>query len=61
VNLAPGAGLAVDELFDPFAAIILRGLAWILEGRAEGAQRGLQPYPAALEREIAELSLAART
>jgi adenosylhomocysteinase len=60
VNLAGGAGLAVDELFDPFAAIILLGLAWILQGGAVGAAPGLQPYPASLEREIAELSLASR-
>ena len=57
MNLAAGAGLAVDELFDPFAAIILLGLTWILEGGADGSQPGLQPYPASLEREIAELSL----
>ena len=61
VNLASGAGLEVDELFDPFAAIILLGLTWILEGGADGSEPGLQPYPASLEREIAELSLAART
>jgi adenosylhomocysteinase len=61
VNLASGAGLGVDELFDPFAAIILLGLSWILEGGADGSEPGLQPYPASLEREIAELSLAART
>jgi adenosylhomocysteinase len=61
VNLASGAGLVVDELFDPFAAIILLGLTWILEGGAAGSEPGLQPYPASLEREIAELSLAART
>ena len=61
VNLAAGAGLEVDELFDPFAAIILLGLTWILEGGADGSQPGLQPYPASLEREIAELSLAARS
>jgi len=60
VNLAPGAGLTVDELFDPFAAIILLGLTWVLEGGADGAPLGLQPYPASLEREVAELSLAAR-
>jgi adenosylhomocysteinase len=60
VNLAAGAGLAVDELFDPFAAIILLGLAWILEGGADDAESGLQPYPASLEREIAQLTLAAR-
>jgi adenosylhomocysteinase len=61
VNLAEGAGIAVDELFDPFAAIMLRGLAWILGGGSAGAPAGLQPYPAELEREIAERALAART
>jgi adenosylhomocysteinase len=60
VNLAPGAGIAIDELFDPFAAIMLHGLAWILQGGAESARPGLQPYPAHLEREIAELTLASR-
>jgi adenosylhomocysteinase len=60
VNLAPGSGIAVDELFDPFAAVMLRGLTWILEGGAEGTPSGLQPYPAQLEREIAELTLASR-
>jgi adenosylhomocysteinase len=61
VNIAPGAGIGVDELFDPFAAIMLRGLAWILGGGAAAARPGVQPYPPALEREIAELALAART
>jgi len=61
VNLAEDAGIAVDELFDPFAGIMLRGLAWILEGGAASASPGLQPYPPALEREIAELTLAARS
>jgi adenosylhomocysteinase len=61
VNLAPDAGIAVDELFDPFAGIMLRGLAWILEGGADEARPGLQPYPPHLEREIAELALGART
>jgi len=60
VNLAPGAGLAVDELFDPFAGIILQGLAWILQGGADAVPPGLQPYPPHLEREIAELALSAR-
>lgn len=61
VNIAAGAGIEVDELFDPFAAIMLRGLAWILDGGAADAPSGLQPYPAHLEREIAEISLAARS
>jgi len=61
VNLAPGAGIKVDELFEPFAAIMLLGLAWILQGGAAAAPPGLQPYPQHLERDIAEVSLAART
>lgn len=61
VNLAAGAGIEVDELFDPFAAVMLRGLAWILEGGAAGASHGIQPYPVVLEREIAELLLQARS
>lgn len=61
VNLAPDAGIAVDELFDPFAGIMLRGLAWILEGGTDEARPGLQPYPVDLEREIAELALDARS
>lgn len=61
LNLAPGMGLHTDELFDPFAAVILRGLAWILEGGAASSPPGVQPYPAHLEREIAGMLLAART
>ncbi len=60
LNLAAGAGVATEELFDPFSALILRGLAWVLTGGADGAPPGVQPYPAELEREIAELTLAAR-
>jgi len=52
---------AVDGLFDPSAAIMLQGLAWILEGGAASAPPGLQPHPAHLERQIAEIALAART
>jgi hypothetical protein len=51
----------VDEYFDPFAAIILQGLAWILTGGAEGARSGLQPYPQHLEQAIADLARRART
>jgi adenosylhomocysteinase len=61
VNLAPGSGVGVDEYFDPFAAIILQGLAWILTGGAEGARSGLQPYPQHLEQAIADLARRART
>lgn len=61
VNLAPGAHVAVDEFFDPFAAVILSGLAWILDGGAAEATPGLQPYPHYLEQEIAELARRSRT
>jgi adenosylhomocysteinase len=61
LNIAAGAGIEVDELFDPFAAIMLRGLAWILQGGAVGAGHGMQPYPAELERGIAELLLSTRS
>ncbi len=61
VNLSGDAGIEIEELFDPFAAVMLRGLAWILEGGAVGAGHGMRPYPAELEREIADVLLAART
>ena len=61
VSLAPGAGTWIDELFELFAAVILRGLAWILEDGAAETPRGLQPYPAHREREIAALCLASRS
>jgi adenosylhomocysteinase len=61
VNLAPGMGISADELFDPFASVMLHGLSWILGGGANSAAPGLQPYPSHLEREIAELTLTART
>lgn len=56
VNLAPGSHPVVDEYFDPFAAIILRGLAWILDGGADTTPPGLQPYPHHLEQNIADLA-----
>lgn len=61
VNLAPGSGVGVDEYSDPFAAIILQGLAWVLTGGAEGAKPGLQAYPPHLEQAIADLARRART
>ncbi len=60
LNLAPGVMPATDELFDPFSAMILRGISWILSGGAAGFEPGLHPYPAQLERDIAEAVLAAR-
>ena len=61
VNLAPNTGVAIDEFFDPFATIMLQGLAWILRGGAEKAEPGLQPYPRHLAQEVAELARRSRT
>jgi adenosylhomocysteinase len=61
VNLAPNTGVAIDEFFDPFAAIMLQGLAWILGGGAKQAEPGLQPYPGHLAQEVAELARRSRT
>ncbi len=61
VNLAPGTGVTIDEFFDPFAAIMLQGLAWILRDETDTVHTGIQPYPAHLEREIADLARASRT
>ncbi len=56
VNIAPGTGAGIEELFDPFAVMILKGVSWILTGGAEGTPDGLQPYPDVLEKEIADLA-----
>ncbi len=48
------------DLFDPFSAIILRGIDWILEGGADDCPPGVQDYPRELEQEIAELTAKSR-
>ena len=53
VNLAYDGGFAASDAFDPFSAVMLAGLHWILTGGAAGKATGLHPYPADLEREIA--------
>jgi len=60
VNLAPEAHGGIEEYFDPFAAIILHGLAWIVDGGAVGYPSGIQPYPQHLEGDIADLTRSAR-
>jgi adenosylhomocysteinase len=60
LNLSPGVMPEVEELFDPFSAMMLRGLAWLLDGGAAGLSPGIQPYPEHLEREIAARALASR-
>ena len=61
LNLASGTAGHGADLFDPFAAIMLRGISWILEGGARGCAPGVQDYPRELEREIAELTVISRT
>jgi adenosylhomocysteinase len=57
LNLAAGTGAHGLDLFDPYAAVMLAGIAWMFDGIPEDIQPGLQLYPARLEREIAELSV----
>jgi adenosylhomocysteinase len=60
LNLAAGVMPATDELFDPFSAMILHGIMWILEGGAAQYDPGLHPYPKHLEHQIASAVLDAR-
>jgi adenosylhomocysteinase len=53
LNLTPGLGIAAQQLFDPFTAIMLLGLAAILQGQTAGLPSGVQRYPADLERRVA--------
>ena len=57
LNLAAGIMPATDELFDPFSAMILHGIMWILEGGASPYDPGLHPYPRHLEHQIASAVL----
>jgi adenosylhomocysteinase len=61
VNRAFTGGVASSDSFDPFSAVMIRGLHWLLTGGAQAAQTGLQPYPRELEHEVASVALAART
>jgi len=53
LNLCPGSAAYGVDLFDPFAAIMILGLEWLLDGGAAGTTPGLHPYPAALEARVA--------
>jgi adenosylhomocysteinase len=57
LNLASGTGAAGADLFDMYTAVMLRGIAWLFDGGAEGATPGVQPYPSELEQEIARLAV----
>jgi adenosylhomocysteinase len=53
LNLAAGLGTGAPQLFDPFTAIILLGLAAILQGQTADLPAGVQRYPAQLEARVA--------
>jgi adenosylhomocysteinase len=57
LNLAAGTGAHGIDLFDHYTAVMLAGIAWMFDGVPDDIKPGLQPYPAHLEREIAELSV----
>ncbi len=57
LNLAAGAGPYGVDQFDHYTAVMLLGIAWMFDGIPEGTLPGVQPYPAHLEKEIAELSI----
>jgi adenosylhomocysteinase len=57
LNLAGGAGPFGIDQFDHYTAVMLKGIAWMFESIPENIQPGLQRYPEALEREIAEMSI----
>ena len=59
INLAFGS-FAGSDSWDPFSAVIMRGLLWILTGGAANIPAGLHAYPPELEREVATAALAAR-
>ncbi|MFD2265606.1 adenosylhomocysteinase [Lacibacterium aquatile] len=60
LNLAPGSAAFGADLFDPFAAIILRGIEWLLDGGAKDFAPGLHGFPIQIEREIAQATIASR-
>jgi adenosylhomocysteinase len=57
LNLAAGAGAHGLDMFDHYCAVMLLGMAWMFDGIPDNLSKGLQLYPAHLERQIAELSV----
>ncbi len=57
VNLAGAAGPHGNDLFDHYTAIMLQGVEWMFDGKAEAYPAGLHLYPVELEREIAAASV----
>jgi adenosylhomocysteinase len=60
INIAFTGSFASSDSFDPFSAVMIRGLLWILTNGAAGVPAGLHGYPPVLEREVATAALAAR-
>ncbi|MFH1803794.1 MAG: adenosylhomocysteinase [Pseudomonadota bacterium] len=57
LNLATGMGGSGKDLFDPFSAILIRGIDWLASGGADGQEPGFFAYPADLERDVANAVL----
>jgi adenosylhomocysteinase len=53
INIAFTGGFASSDSFDPFSAVMIRGLLWLLSGGAAGIPAGPHAYPPELEREVA--------
>lgn len=60
INIAFTGSFASSDSFDPFSAVMIRGLLWLLTGGAASVPAGLHGYPPALERDVATAALAAR-
>jgi adenosylhomocysteinase len=60
INLAFTGSFASSDSFDPFSAVMIRGLLWLLTDGAANVPAGLHDYPLELEREVATVTLAAR-
>lgn len=58
VNLGLSEGLDGSDAFDPFSAIMLAGMDWILSGEADNFEAGITPFPKALEHDIGRVTLA---
>lgn len=58
LNLAASSGPHGNDLFDHYTAIMLQGIGWMFDGIPARFAPGLQLYPAELEREIAQISVA---
>ncbi len=61
INIAFTGSFGGSDSFDPFSAVMIRGLLWLLTGGATSLPAGLQDYPPELEQEVATATLAARS